>query len=316
VELYAKYQSEQGENAHACAVANAKAQDHKSQLIESAKLRGRLKRSAIKLMDAPRIAKKWMYRATGTTLVGEIAAINKAYLKERQANYDKHRRRAWADWLRVQATDGDKDAITALRARNASSAAKGNAFSGDRIPVHSAHAQRTDGVTKKGSIIYSCGATAVRDDGQSIAVSRSADQEGLRAALAIARERFGSRIAVRGSDSFREQVALTAATDKLDITFDDNALELRRRAIVRESHVQARAEAHCQRNTLGVMAKRSEAVGSETSHRAAVGPATGEAGRPRSTMHVLGDPSLTALYTRKAIDVRREGKVKRTGRSS
>jgi hypothetical protein len=95
VELYAKYQSEQTENSHASAVANAKARDRKSRLIKAAKLRGRLKRSAIKLMDAPRIAKKWMYRATGTALVGEIASINKAYLKERQTNYDRHRRRSW-----------------------------------------------------------------------------------------------------------------------------------------------------------------------------------------------------------------------------
>jgi hypothetical protein len=314
-QLYAKYQSEQAENSHACAVANANARERKSRLIESAKLRGRLKRSAIKLMDVPPIAKKWMYRATGTTLVSEIAAINKAYLKERQANFDTHRRRAWADWLRVQATDGDRDALNALRARDAGLAAKGNVFSGDREPVRSAHAPRPDGVTKKGSIIYSCGATAVRDDGQCLAVSRSADQEGLRVALAMAQERFGSQIAVRGSDSFREQVALVAAGGKLDITFDDKALELRRRAIVRENSLQARTEAHRQRNTPGVIAKRSEAVCRGRGLRPPVGPATGEGGHARSTMRASGDPSLAAPLTGKAIALSREGKVKRNGRS-
>jgi hypothetical protein len=94
---------------------------------------------------------------------------------------------------------------------------------------------------------------------------------------------------VRGSDAFREQIALVAAGGKLDITFDDKALELRRRDIVSESYVQARAEAHRQRNTPGVMAQRSEAICSDTSHAAAVEPATGEAGHPRSTMHALGD---------------------------
>jgi hypothetical protein len=314
-ELYGKYQSEQTENSHVSAVANAKARDHKSRLIESAKLRGRLKRSAIKLMDAPRIAKKWMYRATGTTLVGEIAAINKAYLKERQANYDRHRRRAWADWLRAKAADGDKEALNALRARDAGRAAKGNAFYGDRKPVRAAHAPRPDGVTKKGSIIYSCGATAVRDDGHCLAVSRSADQEGLRVALAIAQERFGSRIAVRGSDSFREQIALVAATGKLDITFDDKALELRRRAILRESYAQARAEAHRQRNAPGVMAKRSEAVCGDRSLSPAVGPATGGGEHARSTMRASGDPSMAAPITRADIDVSRDGKGKSRGRS-
>jgi hypothetical protein len=315
VELYAKYQSEQTENSHACAMVNTKARDHKSRLIESAKLRGRLKRSAIKLMDVPRIAKKWMYRATGKTLVGEIAAINKAYLKERQANFDRLRRRAWADWLRVHAAAGDKDALNALRARDTGRAARGNSFFGDRKPVRSAHAPRPDGVTKKGSIIYSCGATAVRDDGQRISVSRSVDQKGLRAALAIAQERFGSRIAVRGSDSFREQIAMSAAADKLDITFDDKALELRRRAILRESYVQARAEAHRQRNAFGVIAKRSEAVCSDRSLRPAVGPATDGAGHACSTMCPSSDASLAAPFTRADIDVSRDGKGKRRGRS-
>jgi hypothetical protein len=275
VELYAKYQREQTENAHGCAEANAKARERKHRLIESAKLRGRLKRSAIKLMDAPRIVKKLMYRATGATLVSEVAAINNAYLKERQANYDRHRRRAWADWLRAQAADGDKVALNALRARDAGRTAKGNAFFGDRKPVRSKHATRPDGVTKKGSIIHSCGATAVRDDGQSLAVSRGANQEGSRAALEIAQERFGSQIAVRGSDSFREQIALAAVAGKLDITFDDTALELRRRAIVRENHTQARAETRRQRNTPGVMTKRSVAICSEQSVIPSVGPATG-----------------------------------------
>jgi hypothetical protein len=211
-------------------------------------------------MDVPRIAKKWMYKASGKTLVAEIAAINKAYLKERQANFDKHRRRAWADWLRVQATDGDKDALKALRARDAGRATKGNVFLGDRKPARATHAARPDGMTKKGSIIYSCGATAVRDAGQSLAMSRSVDREGLRAALAIAQERFGSRIAVRGSDSFREQIALSAAADKLDIAFDDRALELRRRDIVRVITANARMEASRQRNASGVMVKGSEPV--------------------------------------------------------
>jgi hypothetical protein len=315
VELYAKYQSEQTENSHACAMANAKARDHKSRLIESAKLRGRLKRSAIKLMDASRFAKKWMYKATRKTLVGEIAMINKAYLKERQANYDRHRRRAWADWLRVQASDGDKEALNALRARGAGRTAKGNAFFGDRKPVRSAHAPRPDGVTKKGVIIYSCGTTAVRDDGQSLAVSRCADQEGLRAALAIAQERFGSRIAVRGTDSFREQIALAAATGKFEITFDDKALELRRRAVIREISVHARASMNRYRNTPGVIAKRSESVFTERNSSPAVGPETGAGSPPWPTMRTLADPSLTARATGRTINGNREGKVRKSGRS-
>jgi hypothetical protein len=266
-------------------------------------------------MDAPRIAKKWMYRATGTTLAGEIAAINKAYLKERRANFDSHRRRAWADWLRVQATNGDKEALEALRARHAGHAPNGNAFWGERKPVRAKHAERPGAVTKNGSLIYSCGATAVRDDGQSITVSGSLDEEGLRAALAIAQERFGSRIAVRGSEVFREQIALAAATGKLGITFDDNALELRHRAIVRENSAKARTEARRQRNTPSVMAMSRDAVWSEKSSRPAAGPATGTGAPTCSAVHALADPSLSTPVTGMAIDVSRGGTIKRNGRS-
>ena len=300
-ELFAKYQREQAQNSHTCAAANAQARDRKSRLIEAAKQRGRLKRSAIKLMDTSRIAKKLMYRATGTTLVGQIAAINKAYLKERQANYDRHRRRSWAAWLRARAVDGDMDALHVLRAGNASRAAKGNAFSGDRKPVWSAHAARRDGVTKKGSIIYSCGATAVRDDGQSLAVSGCADQEGLRAALAIAQERFGSRIAVHGSDSFREQIALAAASGKLDITFDDKALELRRSTIIRENIAQARSETRRQRNATSGVAHCREPTRNTKSLPPEIGTTTDTERPAQSAMQDLADQRRTAFVAAKYV---------------
>jgi D-aminopeptidase len=71
---------------------------------------------------------------------------------------------------------------------------------GERKPVRSAHATRPDGVTKKGSLIYSCGDTAVRDDGRSLAVSRRVDLEGLRAALDTGPVRTGvTTILPRGS---------------------------------------------------------------------------------------------------------------------
>lgn len=245
-ELYAKYKSEQANNSRARAVALLKARDRKNELIARAKRHGRLKRTVIKLMNSPPIGKKLMHVITSATLVSRISAIHQAYLKERKAICDQQRRRAWADWLRVQASAGDKAALQALRARGIGHATTGNTFCGNSN--RSTSAARPDGMSKKGTVIYSCGMTAVRDDGDRLAVSRGADLEGLSAALQMARERYGARIAVRGSDAFREQVAFAAAAGKLDITFDDKALELTRRALVRSSNSPARAQGQSERD--------------------------------------------------------------------
>ncbi|MFV4725683.1 LPD7 domain-containing protein, partial [Mycobacterium tuberculosis] len=54
---------------------------------------------------------------------------------------------------------------------------------------------RQDHITKRGTIIYRTANAAVRDDGQRLHVSRGAQIEGVVAALRLAHERYGDRLA-------------------------------------------------------------------------------------------------------------------------
>ncbi|WP_347563157.1 LPD7 domain-containing protein, partial [Stenotrophomonas maltophilia] len=75
---------------------------------------------------------------------------------------------------------------------------------------------------------------AVRDDGQRLHVSRGAQIEGVVAALRLAHERYGDRLAISGSDQFKALVVEAAARSAMPITFADPDLEARRQNIRQE----------------------------------------------------------------------------------
>lgn len=103
------------------------------------------------------------------------------------------------------------------------------------------HAPVIDNITKKGTIIYRAGASAVRDDGDRLQVSRESDQAGIQNALRMAMERYGERITVNGSPEFKARVIKAAVDGQLPIRFADAGLERRRQALANgESTTQAK----------------------------------------------------------------------------
>jgi Relaxase/Mobilisation nuclease domain/Large polyvalent protein-associated domain 7 len=230
--LYATYKADQETNTISRGREWTRVRDQKTRLIEAAKRTGRLKRAAIKLMEGSAWSKKVLYSLTSRTLRAEVQKIHQQHLKNRQGIYDKYRRRAWHDWLQDKATAGDSEALAALRARRAATGIKGDSLAGKvvqnagRVPGVAA-----DSITKTGTIIYRVGASAIRDDGIRLQVSRGATQQGLEAALRLAVHRYGERVTVSGSAHFKEQIAHIAAAAKLAITFDDAALDSRRQAL-------------------------------------------------------------------------------------
>lgn len=231
VELYARYCTAQQSVGSTRADAWKKAVKRKKQLIEDAKRTGRLKRAALKLIRAPRIEKKLLYAAISKALCADIAAINQRYMNERRAIYERHKKQAWADWLRWEASEGNTEALAVLRARQASANTKGNTLAGERQNTATTASIPFDSITKKGTIIYRLGASAVRDDGDKFRVSRGADLEGLEAALRMAIGRYGSTITVNGSASFKERIAVAAAIGGFAVVFSDEALDCRRRQL-------------------------------------------------------------------------------------
>jgi hypothetical protein len=199
-ELYARYQAEQQTLAAARGAALEKARRHKERKIEAAKRSNRLRRASIQFLGGGRLNKKILYTHARTLLRRSIEAIGQEYRKARQCLHDEYRRRTWADWLRKEAMQGNREALDALRARDAAQGLKGNTVHGAG-PVTPGHAPIVDNITKKGTIIFLVGMSAVRDDGERLQVSREATSEGLQHALRLAMERYGNRITVTGTSS-------------------------------------------------------------------------------------------------------------------
>lgn len=232
-ELHARYQEEQKSLTATRKVEWDNARGRKDRRIEAGKRANRLRRSAIKLMGDSRISKKLLYAQAHKALKAEIQSINKNYNRERQELQDQYRRRAWADWLKQQALDGDKKALEALRAREQAQGLKGDTIKGEG-GAKPGHAPVTDNITKKGTIIFRTGKSAVRDDGERLQVSRSATGEAVQEALRMAMGRYGNRITVTGSAQFKAQVIHAAATSNLPITFSDAGLERRRQQLLKQ----------------------------------------------------------------------------------
>ncbi|HGU7323854.1 TPA: TraI/MobA(P) family conjugative relaxase [Legionella pneumophila] len=235
-ELFARYQAEQSNSKIHCAAELAKARVRKNQLIASAMRTGRLKRAAIKLLGGAHVNKKALYNLTSQALKTEIAQAKKNYLTEREAIYIQFQRCVWADWLKLKATEGDVEALSVLRARDARQPLKGDVFTGQKTQNSSPSLDASpDNITKTGTIIYRAGASAIRDDGEFLKISRGSSEEAIATALRMAIHRFGACISVKGSNAFKEQVAQTAADLKINITFDDAALEQRRQYLIKTS---------------------------------------------------------------------------------
>lgn len=236
VELYARYKAEQQNLGAARDDAITRARAERDRQIEAVKRSSCLKRAVIKLMRGPGVNKKLLYAIVRKSLQEGIQKANADYLKARDAAYTTHHRRAWADWLQVKAKQGDVEALAALRARESRQSRYCNIVGGQ-------HARRTDpvpglkpdSITKAGTIIYRVGSTAIRDDGELLNVSRGAGDHGVEAALRMAIYRYGERITVNGSDEFKERVAQVAAAARLNVSFEDAALDKRRQQLVNDA---------------------------------------------------------------------------------
>lgn len=231
-ELYARYRAEQAQAATMRAREWEQARARKERRIEAALRSVRVKRAALKLADLPRLAKSMAYNAYTNALRGEIADIRRECRQERQDASRKHPGRQWVDWLRHEAETGDATALAALRWRKPQRGTGGNTIVGNGVSQGAAGSEGQDSVTKNGTVIYRFGTGAVRDDGHKLGLSIGADQATMLAALRMAIQRYGDRIAVNGSDTFKEQILATAVGAGLPVKFDDPILEGRRLLLV------------------------------------------------------------------------------------
>jgi len=236
--LFAQYKTEQQGMGTMRTKEWALAREHKNRLIEDAKRSAKLKRAATKLMGQSRDEKKLLYAMTSKAMGNQIDHIKTQYRQERANIFKKYQPQQWADWLRRRATAGDQEALAALRARQLSQGLKDNmvgAADGQRMKQGVNATQ--DSITKKGTIIYRVGTTAIRDDGDKLKVSKDVTKDGMEAALRMAMERYGNKITVTGSIDFKAKIIQAAVAAKLPITFADATLEQHRHALLAKNNL-------------------------------------------------------------------------------
>ena len=117
-ELYAQYQHEKAQIQNLRSAKLKHLREAKAKLIDKAKKRGRMKRTALKLMNLSRMNKKFLYQQINKTLLHDIESIRKNYTHVRHTLMENYQNKTWADWLQKKAQSGDQDALMAMRYRN------------------------------------------------------------------------------------------------------------------------------------------------------------------------------------------------------
>ncbi|HRB28879.1 MAG TPA: relaxase/mobilization nuclease domain-containing protein [Nitrosomonas sp.] len=263
-ELYARYQQEQSDSARQRTTQWAMLRHSRDQLIERAKRETKLKRDLIKSIKAGRLAKKALYATAHQQFKTTIEVIKSDYQKAYQSSKTRHSRMGWLEWLAFEAKLGKTQALAVLRSRrigqfkgNQVSAKpsndKPNGYSKDGFIKDSS----IESITKIGTVTYKAGSTTIRDDGKRLIVLPDTTQDALVDILQVAMKKYGSHLAIDGTESFRLEIAQVAAQNQMRITFDDKPLEQYRQQLMKQ-HALGRAQSVDQkRSTTSITTRRS-----------------------------------------------------------
>ena len=258
--LYARYQQEQANSARQSSSQWAILRQNRDQLIERAKREAKLKRNIIKCIKAGRLAKKALYATAHQQFKTTIAVIKNDYQKAYQQFKVNHPRMGWLDWLAFEAKLGNAEALTVLRSRR-SCQFKGNQVSAKQSHDSSgANSYFKDGlvesITKIGTATYKEGSTTIRDDGERLIVLPDTTQDALVDILQVAIKKYGSHLAINGTESFRLQIAQVAAQNQMCVTFDDKQLEQYRQQLTKQ-HAFNRTQSAGQKRSAPSTPRRS-----------------------------------------------------------
>jgi hypothetical protein len=245
--LYAQYQAERAQHQSERDRAVEALRRARSQRMETAWQSNRGRRRLVRTVGRGRLAKRMLYGQARRALRTELRSIGRRYREERKRLTERSPQRSWLDWLQGRALAGDAAALAALRARRVRGRG-GPTLGGPAVPNVRASVS-AEHVTKRGTVVYGAALRGVRDEGERLAVTRAVTPAGLRAAVALAIERYGNRIEVNGPPEFREQVVRMAAGLGGPTLFADPALERRREALAREDREEGRERGAVQRTT-------------------------------------------------------------------
>ncbi|SEQ06537.1 TraI/MobA(P) family conjugative relaxase [Nitrosomonas ureae] len=239
--LYARYQQEQTDSARQRTTQWAMLRHTRDQLIERAKREAKLKRNLIKSIKAGRLAKKALYATAHQQFKTTIEVIKSDYQKDYQSSKTRHSRMGWLDWLAFEAKNSNAEALAVLRSRRVGQ------FQGNQVSAKQSHdgsganSHFKDGlvesISKIGTVTYKAGSTTIRDDGKRLIVLPDTSQEALKDILQVAMKKYGSHLAINGTESFRLEIAQVAVQNQMCVTFDDKRLEQYRQQLMKQYKV-------------------------------------------------------------------------------
>ena len=251
--LYTRYQQKQSDSVRQRTAQWAMLRNTRDQLIERAKREAKLKRNLIKSIKAERLAKKALYATAHQQFKTTIAVIRSDYQQAYLHSKANHSRIGWLDWLAKEARNGNAEALAVLRSRR-SGQFKGNQVSakqsndGFRTNGHFKN-NLVESITKIGTVTYQAGSTTIRDDGKRLIVLLDTSHEALADILQVAMKKYGSHLAISGTESFRLQIAQVAVQNQMRITFDDKRLEQYRQQLMKQHRVNSAQSVGRQRST-------------------------------------------------------------------
>ncbi|MBP6366925.1 MAG: relaxase/mobilization nuclease domain-containing protein [Nitrosomonas sp.] len=254
--LYARYQQEQANSARQNSSQWAILRQNRDQLIERAQREAKLKRNIIKSIKAGRLAKKALYATAHQQFKTTIQVIKSDYQKAYQGSKTLHSRMGWLDWLAFEAKNGKTQALAILRSRRIGQ------FKGNQVLAKQSHDKpngyfkdgfikdsSVESITKIGTVTYKAGSTTIRDDGKRLIVLPDTTQDALVDILHVAMKKYGSHLAINGTESFRHEIAQVAAQNQMRVTFDDKELEKYRQQLMKQHMVNKVQSAGQKRST-------------------------------------------------------------------
>jgi hypothetical protein len=236
--LWEFYQQERLQHKQRHTVLKDRAKQRKMRRVESAKKMATTKRAAITLTKG-RMARNILYRSISNSFLEEMRIIHKDFKEDTSRVYEKGKHLVWYDWLKAKAWEGNTEALEVLRNRydrgqlRVNSIASGIHETIDRINYRAG--AKIEAVTKRGTIHYQIAQTVLRDDGKVFRLAETVSQEAIEASLKIAMQRFGSTLAINGTETFRRQAVEVAARTNMKLSFTSPELEAQRKTLAATS---------------------------------------------------------------------------------
>jgi hypothetical protein len=112
-----------------------------------------------------------------------------------------------------------------------------------------------ESITKIGTVTYKAGSTTIRDDGKRLIVLPDTSQEALVDILQVAMKKYGSHLAINGTESFRLEIAQVAAQNQMRVTFDDKRLEQYRQQLMKQGRSKTIRHLHHPKESLIALAQ-------------------------------------------------------------